>query len=183
MRLLALFHEPYFDNGLREAMYPTICTFNIPICHQQIQKTLAMFVHACLSQFQLFQNGTNITQTYVVATTIGTLLYINIVLTLSICHNWEPSWILNKLSLQSKIFFTNSWYFPPQKIYLKVNVVKLLIREAGLWKCLISAFHHFLRPVFQNDQGWPSIPSFSLITWEIVINRYVRLENCLLWHV
>ena len=62
-------------------------------------------------------------------------------------------------------------------------MVKLSIRGAGLWKWLISAFHHFLQPLFQNDQGWPIIPNFSLLTRYIVINRYARLQNCLLWHV
>ena len=51
------------------------------------------------------------------------------------------------------------------------------------YKSLISTFRHFLQPLFQNDQGWPIIPNFSLLTWYMVINRYVRLQNCFLWHV
>ena len=43
-------------------------------------------------------------------------------------------------------------------------MVKMSMRGAGLWKWLISAFHHFLQPLFQNDQGWPITPNFSLLT-------------------
>ena len=39
--------------------------------------------------------------------------------------------------------------------------VKLSGRGAGLWKCLIQAFHHFLWPLFKNDQGRQSIPNVS----------------------
>ena len=39
-----------------------------------MQKTLEMFVFACLNQKQLFQNDINVTQTCFVATNIGTLL-------------------------------------------------------------------------------------------------------------
>ena len=50
-------------------------------------------------------------------------------------------------------------------------------------ECLMSAFHHFLQSLFQNYQGRPSVANFSLLTWWIVINKYVRLQNSLLWRV
>ena len=88
-----------------------------------------------------------------------------------------------KLSLQSKNFHQFLIFPTPRNNYFWVNMVKLSIRGTGLWKCLILAFRHFLQPLFQNDQGWPIIPNFSLLTWYMVINRYVRLQNCFLWHV
>ena len=109
--------------------------------------------------------------------------YINIVLTLSIGHNWEPPLILKNCHCRVR-YLHQFLIFPTlTNSYFKVNMVKLSITGAVLWKCLISAFHHFLHPLFQNYQGWPIIPNFSLLTWYIVINRYVRLQNCLLWHV
>ena len=111
------------------------------------------------------------------------LLRTNIVLTCSIGHNWEPSLILKNFHCRVR-YFHQFLIFPTlRNNYFEVNMVKLSIRGAGLWKCLISAFRHFLQPLFQNDQGWPIIPNFSLLTWYMVINRYVRLQNCFLWHV
>ena len=109
--------------------------------------------------------------------------YINIVLTCSIGHNWEPSLILKNCHCRVWNFHQFLIFPTLRNNYFEVNMVKLSIRGAGLWKCVISAFHHFLHPLFQNDQGWPIIPNFSLLTWYMVINRYVRLQNCFLWHV
>ena len=109
--------------------------------------------------------------------------YINIVLTCSIGHNWEPSLILKNCHCRVWNFHQFLIFPTLRNNYFEVNMVKLSIRGAGLWKCVISAFNHFLQPLFQNDQGWPIIPNFSLLTWYMVINRYERLQNCFLWHV
>ena len=105
------------------------------------------------------------------------------VLTFSIAHNWEPSLILKNCHCRVKYFHQLLIYPTLRNNYFEVNMVKLSIWGGGLWKCLMSAFHHFLQPLFQNDQRWPIIPNFSLLTWYIVTNKYVRLQNCLLLHV
>ena len=106
----------------------------------------------------------------------------SVVLTLPIGHNWEPSLILKNCHCRVRYFHQFIIFPTLRNNYFEVNMVKLSIRGAGLWNCLISAFHHFLHPLFQNDQGWPIIPNFSLLTWYIVMKRYVWLQNCLLWH-
>ena len=122
-----------------------------------------------------FHNGINVTQTCFVATTIGTLLIHKYKFDTSIGHNWEPSLILKNCHCRVRYFHQFLILSTLRNNYLEVNRVKLSITGVGWWKCLISAFQHFLHPLFQNDQGWPIIPSFSLLTWYIVIDKYVRL--------
>ena len=128
----------------------------------------------------VLQNGSNVTQTFLYPQPLVLSFYINIELTLSIGHNWKPSLSLKNCHCRLR-YFHQFLIFPKLRInYFEVTMVKLSTRGAGFWKCLISAFHHFLHPQFQNDQGWPIIPNVSLLTWYIVINRYVRLQNYLL---
>ena len=105
------------------------------------------------------------------------------VLTLSNGHNSWPSWILKSCHCNVRYFSSILDIIHPQKQLLWGKYGKTVNMVAGLLKCLISAFHHFLQPLFQNDQGRSSIPNFSLLTWYIVINKYGRLQNCLLWYV
>ena len=62
-------------------------------------------------------------------------------------HNWEPSLILKNCHCRVR-YFQQFLIFPTlRNNYFEVNMVKLSIRGAGLWKCLISAFRHFLQPL------------------------------------